>query len=140
MQKKIKLKPYECTILFVITTRFLKDAKKHEKTLGLDHDPDINDGDEGVVMSNKGSFVVILNANKLTHNSIAHELFHLTHSIGDDCGLSNDEESMAWICGYVTEEFYKLKDKWILKLDTSPVPASSPLSSTTSPTTTEKSS
>ena len=138
MQKKIRLKLYECTILLVISSKFAKDAKRKEKVYNAEPE-DYNDDEEGVTMGDAKEYCVIMNHKFLTHNAIAHEMYHLTRRIGGDRNITDDEESLAWLCGYVTDELYKLVDKWTLKKDSSPAPASSPPSPTTSPTITEKS-
>ena len=128
MQRKIKLKPYECTILLVISDNFVKDAKKFEKSYKMDTE-EYKDTGEGVTMWDHTRYATVINSKYLTHNTIAHEMFHLTCKISGDRDI-NDEESRAWICGYVTSEFYKLLDKWTSKKDTSP---SLPLTITTPP-------
>ena len=46
----------------------------------------------------------------LSHNLLAHEIFHLTHMITKDIDI-NDEESQAWLNGYLTEQVYKILNK-----------------------------
>lgn len=130
MQKKIRLKQYECTILFVISSNFVKDATKYDKQHKIVPDEDHHPEDEGYTISSEKNYVTIINDKHLTHNTIAHEMYHLTCNIGDDTGIT-DEESRAWICGYVTEELYKLKDRWTLKKDTAQYPASKSIQPTT---------
>ncbi len=128
MQRKIRLKPYECTILLVISDKFIRDAKKYEKYFDMEPE-EYSEKNEGVTMWNSKEYATVINSNHLTHNTIAHEMFHLTCKIGGDRDI-NEEESRAWLCGYITEEFYKLLDKWNLKKDISP---SQPLTLTPQP-------
>ena len=121
----------------MISNNFVKDAKKYDKVHGIvdeKHDPD----DEGYTLGSNKSYATILNRKYLTHNTIAHEMYHLTCNIGEATGIT-DEESRAWICGYITEEIYKLITKWTLKQDISPAPVSLPPSPTTSPSIIQKS-
>ena len=117
MQRKIKLKPYECTILLVISDKFIKDAKRFEKAYKMDVE-EYTEKNEGVTMWDSSQYATIISHKHLTHNTIAHEMFHLTCKISGDRDIT-DEESRAWLCGYITGEFYKLLDKWNLKKDTS---------------------
>lgn len=138
MQKKIKLKQYECTILFVISSKFVKDATKYDKVHEIVPDENHHPEDEGYTLGSNKNYVTILNCKHLTHNTIAHEMYHLTCNIGEATGIT-DEESLAWLCGYITEELYKLITKWNLKQDISPAPVSLPPSPTTSPSIIQKS-
>jgi hypothetical protein len=65
---------------------------------------------EGVTMGYNKSYIVALVKNKISHNLIAHELFHLAQMVTKDIDIE-DEESQAWLNGYVTENVYKLLHK-----------------------------
>lgn len=73
---------------------------------------------EGCVFENHldGSFqyYIVLVRSKLSHNLIAHEVFHLSSSILRTINIT-DEEATAWLIGYITELLYNfLKRKQIV--------------------------
>ena len=73
---------------------------------------------EGCVFENhfEGGFqyYIVLVRGKLTHNLIAHEVFHLSSSILRTINIT-DEEATAWVIGYITELLYDfLKSKQII--------------------------
>ena len=75
---------------------------------------DVLDAD-GVVFelfSSKGhEYYIVLVEEQLSHNLIAHEVFHLAVKMTSDIEIK-DEESTAWLIGYLTEEVYRvLKSK-----------------------------
>lgn len=57
-----------------------------------------------------GEYVLTLREGSLSHNLIAHELFHLTLHVTNDIDIE-DEESQAWLVGYLTENVYKILKK-----------------------------
>jgi hypothetical protein len=62
---------------------------------------------EGITITITGKlYVVMIDWKYLSHNTIAHELYHVTRRITDDRDIS-DEESVAWLAGYLSQEFYK---------------------------------
>lgn len=55
-------------------------------------------------------YVVAFEKDKLSHNLINHELFHLTKSITENIDIT-DEESQAWLMGFLSENVYRLLKK-----------------------------
>jgi hypothetical protein len=55
-------------------------------------------------------YVVAFEKDKLSHNLINHELFHLTKSITEHIDI-DDEESQAWLMGFLSENVYRLLKK-----------------------------
>jgi streptogramin lyase len=72
---------------------------------------EFEDEAEGVVVSpNMDVYYLMLDRQYLTHNTIAHEVFHVAKRITEHRGIT-DEESQAWLAGHVTGELYKFLDK-----------------------------
>ena len=42
----------------------------------------------------------------MTHNTIAHEIYHVVVRVTEDRDIV-DEESQAWLAGLITEKMYK---------------------------------
>ena len=56
-------------------------------------------------------YYIVLVEDALSHNLIAHEVYHLATKISSDINIT-DEESVAWLTGHLTEYIYKgLKKK-----------------------------
>ncbi len=56
--------------------------------------------------SGRGHFAIFIKASALDQNTVAHEVFHLTHRIMEYCGCNFDEdhhEQAAYLNGYLME-------------------------------------
>lgn len=75
-----------------------KKLKQNEK---------FSDEAEGVVFTfDIDSYYIILDEIYLSHNTIAHEIYHAVVKVTEDRDIV-DEESQAWLMGYLTEVMYK---------------------------------
>ena len=74
---------------------------------------DISDT-EGCVFENhtdeRFDYYIVFAKNKLSHNLVAHEIYHLGCSIMKTTNIS-DEEATAWLIGYITGMLYKFMNK-----------------------------
>lgn len=107
--KKIKVNTYNCTILFVVTTEMGKTEKYLQKKYakGTLIPGTAADEAEGITITVDGSlYITMIDTKFLNHNTIAHELFHATKRIAEDRDIT-DEETCAWLMGFLSEEFYK---------------------------------
>jgi hypothetical protein len=60
------------------------------------------------MLSPKGvDYYIVLLEKALSHNLISHELYHLTNRITKDIEIT-DEESGAWLSGFLAEKIYKV--------------------------------
>lgn len=106
--KKIKVNTYNCSILFVITNEMGKTEKYLQKkyAAGTLIPGTPAEEAEGMTITVNGSlYITLIDAKFLNHNVIAHELFHATKRIAEDRDIT-DEESCAWLMGFLSEEFY----------------------------------
>ncbi len=55
----------------------------------------------------KFQYNIVFQKDKLSHNLIAHEIFHLGTDMTQDIEIREDE-SRAWLVGYLSQEIYKL--------------------------------
>jgi hypothetical protein len=105
MSTKIKLQQYGCEIIFVITdkTSLLSKniCKKHEIKF-----EDYGEVEGLVISANLNLYYLIIDQAYLTHNTIAHEVFHIAVQVTEDRAIY-EEESQAWVAGYVSEKIYK---------------------------------
>jgi hypothetical protein len=65
---------------------------------------------EGITLGYNKTYLVVLVKELISHNLIAHELFHLATMVTKDIDIE-DEESQAWLNGYITEHVYKILNK-----------------------------
>jgi hypothetical protein len=106
--KKVRVNTYNCSILFVVTTEMGKSEKYLQKKYakGTLVPGTAAEEAEGITITvDGGLYIVMIDAKFLNHNTIAHELYHATKRIAEDRDIT-DEETCAWLCGFLSEEFY----------------------------------
>jgi hypothetical protein len=68
------------------------------------------------IYTTKGlEYYIVLVEDRLSHNLIAHEIYHLGVKITTDVNIV-DEESTAWLIGFLTENIYKVLEKKEFKI------------------------
>lgn len=99
---------YECKVVLIVTST-MEELQQHvmkKKKVNVD----VLDT-YGVVFNwGNAEYVLALKEESLSHNLLAHELFHLTMAITTDIDIV-DEESQAWLNGHLTENVYKVLKK-----------------------------
>jgi hypothetical protein len=107
--KKIKLSTYACSIEIIVTSNIIDEVNKIYKKHKFDEI--FADVVEGVVVTiDLDKYYIVLSTKYLTHNTIAHEVYHAAVRITEDRSIS-DEEAQAWLAGHLTEEVYKFIEK-----------------------------
>jgi hypothetical protein len=106
----IKLPTYSCEVLFMITDQLKAESEKVYKKYKLQLEED--DGEsEGILLSpDIDKYFLIIDYKYLSHNTIAHEIYHAVVRVTEDRGV-NDEEAQAWLCGHITGVVYKFLEK-----------------------------
>lgn len=108
-QKKIKLLTYSCNVFIIITDELKNQVNSLYKK--FKNNDQFNYEAEGVVVTfDIDNYYVILDKVYLSHNTIAHELYHAVVKVTEDREIV-DEESQAWLMGYLTEEVYKFIER-----------------------------
>lgn len=104
----IKVPLYECKVVLIVTST-MEELQQHvykKKKANVD----VLDT-HGVVFNwGNAEYVIALREESMSHNLLAHELFHLVMAITHDIDIE-DEESQAWLVGYLTEQVYKVLNK-----------------------------
>lgn len=109
--KLINLPTYSCELTISITDQVKTESKKIYKKYKIEEDEDDEDENEGLlVTAADAKYFLILDVKYLTHNTIAHEIYHATVRITEDRNVV-DEEAQAWLCGHITTEMYKFIEK-----------------------------
>jgi hypothetical protein len=117
--KKIRVNTYNCNILFVLTNEMAKSEKHLQKKYakGTLIPGTAAEEAEGITITVDGSlYITMIDVKYLNHNTIGHELFHATKRIAEDRDIT-DEESCAWLMGFLCEEFYKFLGSERVKLE-----------------------
>ncbi len=107
--KKIKLSTYSCELGIAVVDSVTKEADKLYKKYKV-NDTFGPEAEGAVVMIGMQKYFLLLHKDYLTHNTIAHEVFHATVRITVDRDVT-DEEAQAWLAGYITGLVYEYLDK-----------------------------
>jgi hypothetical protein len=110
----LKLLTYSCKLTLIVTDQvkveIAKIYKKHKLKNDIDYEV------EGILLSPiTNDYSLILDLKYLSHNTIAHEIYHASSRICGDRDV-HDEEAKAWLAGYITGEMYKFLEKKNLQI------------------------
>jgi hypothetical protein len=109
MRKKIKIDQYNCQLIVILTDKIKEDTNKIFKSDKINHRIDYEI--EGIFLSHDlDKYYLLLSSQHLSHNTIAHEVYHAVVRITEDRDI-NDEESQAWLMGYIIELVYQFLNK-----------------------------
>ena len=108
IKKILNIETFVCKLEFTITDNINKEVSKiYKKYNYISND---NDEVEGIVITGYNDvYHLLIDSKYLTHNTIAHEIYHTTVRITEDRDVT-DEETQAWLCGYITDAVYKFID------------------------------
>ena len=109
MRKVIKLNVYDCKVNFIVSNDINKEIKristKNKQPFILDSEV------EGIVFYfNLSEYFILINNEYLTHNTLAHEIYHAVIKVTEPRDIT-DEEAQAWLCGKLTQEIYKFLEQ-----------------------------
>lgn len=109
MRKIIKIDQYNCNLIVILSDKIKEDTNKLLKKDKLSHRIDYEI--EGIFLYHDiDKYYLLISQQHLSHNTIAHEVYHAVVRITEDREI-NDEESQAWLMGYITEQIYKFINK-----------------------------
>lgn len=66
---------------------------------------------EAIVLNESSGFTLIIDRKHLNHNTIGHEVYHITSGITKNRYIQ-DEEASAWLNGYLCEKVYNIVEKY----------------------------
>lgn len=110
----IKLPTYSCKIIISVVDSVTIEAdriyKRHKvkETFG-------DEAEGALVMPDSDIYYLLIGVKYLTHNTIAHEIFHAAVRVTEDRGVV-DEEAQAWLAGHLTGVTYKFLEKKKLEI------------------------
>jgi hypothetical protein len=110
----IKLPTYSCELVISVVDSVAAEAeklyKKHKIT-----EPFGAEAEGALVMIGIERYYLLFHKDFLTHNTIAHEIFHSAVRITEDRDVT-DEEAQAWVAGYLSAVVYKFLEKKKLEI------------------------
>lgn len=110
----IKLPTYSCKIIISIVDSVATEAEKIYKKCKIKEDFG-GEAEGALIMPDIDVYYLLLGVKYLTHNTIAHEIFHAVVRVTEDRGIV-DEEAQAWLAGHLTAVTYKFLEKKKLEI------------------------
>lgn len=108
IRAKFKVAVYDVTVVILVLPNMIDLEKIVLKKTKSSID---TDRVEGITFTwGNSEYVVAFEQDKLSHNLINHELFHLTKNITEHIDIT-DEESQAWLMGFLSENVYRVLKK-----------------------------
>jgi hypothetical protein len=105
----LKLPTYSCELTFIATDQIKVEIAKLYKKYDIKNDIDYEV--EGLVITPAiDKYNLLIDLKYLSHNTIAHEIYHATVRITEDRDVV-DEEAQAWLAGHITGVVYKFIEK-----------------------------
>lgn len=111
----IKLPTYSCDLLFIVTDQLKSESNKIYKKYKLKEEDDDGENEGILISADIDKYFLLIDIKYLTHNTIAHEIYHGVVRVTEDRGIS-DEEAQAWLCGHLTGVVYKFLNKKKLEI------------------------
>jgi hypothetical protein len=107
----LKLPTYSCELVFVVTDKIKEETSKYYKKYKLTKDDKEDYEVEGILITaDIDKYILIIDLKYLTHNTLAHEIYHATVRVTEDRDIV-DEEAQAWLAGYISGVVYKFIQK-----------------------------
>lgn len=114
LKTTIKLPTYSCQLEVAVVDSVTKEAEKlYKKHKIIDHFGEEAEG--ALIMPGIDKYYLLLHKDFLTHNTIAHEIFHAVVRVTEDRDIV-DEEAQAWLAGHLTAVVYKFLEKKKLEI------------------------
>lgn len=111
---KIKLDTYNCLVTFIITDKVSNVLKSIYDKHKIDEEID-GDAEGLVVCADISNYYLIIDYEFISHNTIAHEIYHAVVRITEPRDVY-EEEAQAWVAGHLSGRIYKFLDKKKIKV------------------------
>jgi hypothetical protein len=103
----MKIPTYGCRVQLVVAEQFRREVERLLKKYKLDP---LQGEVEGMVVHTAEIYHILIDLKYLTHNTLAHELYHAVNRVTGDRGIE-EEEARAWLAGHLAEFVYKTLEK-----------------------------
>ena len=105
----IKLQTYNCELVVTVVESVSLEAKRLYKKYKI-NDEFGSEAEGALIMPDSEKYYLLLNMSYLSHNTIAHEVFHAAVRVTEDRDIT-DEEAQAWLAGHLSGTIYKFLEK-----------------------------
>lgn len=105
---------YGCKLVISVVDSVLVEAQRLYKKYNVQESFGA-EAEGALVMPDSVTYYLLLNKSYLTHNTIAHEVFHAAVRITEDRDIT-DEETQAWLAGHLSGVVYKFLQKKKLQI------------------------
>jgi hypothetical protein len=115
--KLIDIPLYPATLIVCVSDDPADERKACLHDFGLYRGPRKFDGLNSY--DNAGKFAIFLDRHTLSHRSLSHEIFHVTHRIMEYVGdrfTPRNQEPYAYLNCWITQQVYALCSAWRLKI------------------------
>jgi hypothetical protein len=110
-QKTIKIKAFDLSVVFCLTNKVHKAQESLNKKYNIKEPLVSEDEVDGLTISaNFNLYIIILDLQSVSYNLVGHEVCHAVYAITKDRDIT-DEETMAWLTGYLCEELHLFINK-----------------------------
>jgi len=106
----IKLATYGCELVFIITDQIKADSSMIFKKYKMKVEEEDGENEGILITPDIDRYFLLIDLKYLSHNTIAHEVYHGTVRVTEDRGIV-DEEAQAWLCGHLSGMIYKFLEK-----------------------------
>lgn len=106
---KIKLDTYNCLVTFIVADNLYSVLKSIYSKYKINEEIDA-DAEGLVVTGDISNYYLIIDRQFITHNTLAHEIFHVAIKM-TEARCIYDEESQAWVAGHLAGKIYKCLEK-----------------------------
>lgn len=111
----IKLQTYSCELVVTITDTLKKESDRIYKKYKLSNEDEDGENEGLLITPSIAKYYLLIDTKYLSHNTIAHEMYHAVVRVTEDRGVS-DEEAQAWLSGHLAGVIYKFLDKKKLEI------------------------
>jgi len=112
----IKLETYSYKVIVTVTDKLKMLSEKLYKKYKIKFEEEEEGENEGLLVSpDISKYFLLIDLKYLSHNTIAHEIYHAVVRVTEERGVI-DEEAQAWLCGHLSGTIYKFLDKKKLQI------------------------
>jgi len=113
-RKLINIETFSCNLEFVISDKINIDISNVYKKYNVRSLEESTI--EGILICGELSkYYLLIDLQYLSHNTIAHEIYHAVVRITEDRDIV-DEETQAWLCGFLSDKVYSFLKKKKLEI------------------------
>jgi hypothetical protein len=105
---------YNCVITFIVTDNMHSELSRIYKKHNIKEEVD-SEAEGLLVTADISTYYLLIDTEFITHNTIAHEVFHVVTKMTEARDIF-EEESQAWIAGHISNGIYKFLDKKKMKV------------------------